>query len=84
MLRWGLARALNASRFHAADCVLAHDHALCHHTDVAGPGMMWDVTVMIATAAVWRTGLDEDIHVCCVQAAHTESKRWDKPYEGNS
>jgi len=60
MLLWGLARALIARRFTVADHVRSHDHRLCNDNDGAWPGMKWDVTMLVATTAVRRTGLDVD------------------------
>jgi len=83
MLRWGLARALIARRFHAADRVRAHGHSLCQDTKGAGPWRKWDVTVLVATTAVRIIGLDEGNHVCGVPAVHTGNSWWDESDEGN-
>jgi len=45
--------------------------------------MKWDVTVLFATTAVQRTGIDEDNHVCGVHAVHTENSWWEESDEGN-
>ena len=75
MLRWGQACILIALRFHEVGHFHAHGHGLGHVTQAVGPWTVLDVNGTDLKTAGQRDGLDDDNHVCVVQAGHTEN-RW--------
>ena len=77
MLRWGRARILIALGFHEVGHFHAHGHGhgLGHVTQAVGPWTVLDVNGTDLKIAGHGNGLDDDNHVCVVQAGHTEN-RW--------